>query len=324
MLDVSVVIPCHDAEPWLRQTLGSLLAQSHPPVEVVVVDDRSTDRSVEVARSFGDSIRIETADFGNAAQTRNHGASMVSGEAIMFMDADDVIGPEVIASLVAEIERHPEGIAACPWYRLERVAERWVRRPPSCTPRRPGQDTLDAWLRGWYHPPCSVLWSRAAWERVDAWDPRAGVNDDGEIMMRSFALGVSLHLTSAGESFYRRMPDGGESLSGRRRTESGLEARLYVVVKIARILRERGQLGRYRAALGRALSQILWDAEGDFPEIASSCRSYRREFGEAPWLRIGRGLVSRTRSLLRTDPESGTVAHRGPEDEIRHGLEEQS
>lgn len=327
-MKISVVIPCHNGEPYLAQAIRSALEQSRPPHEVIVVDDSSTDASAAVARTFGDAVRVESKAFKNAALTRNHGASLATGDAIMFLDADDVLGPDVLEALSAELKEHPHSIAACPWYRLELKGSRWIRQPPSCAPRGPDQDPLDAWLRGWYHPPCSVLWSRAALEVAGDWDDRADPNDDGELMMRALVRGVPLRLVQDGAAFYRRLPEGSMSLSGTRFTKAGLRSRLYVITKIARMLEERGRLDAHRPAIGHALSRILWDCGSDHPDVAEECRTRRRRYGEAAWRRIGRNLVRRVGAAVvgssREDVGDGPGAAEGEPEEVRYGLEEQS
>jgi hypothetical protein len=246
----------------------------------------------------------------------------------MFLDADDILGPTVLEALATEVERHPGSVAACPWYRLDLRGGRWVRRPPSCAPRRPGQDPLDAWLRGWYHPPCAVLWSREAYEQTGGWDSRAEVNNDGDLMMRALVNRVPLRLTTEGEAFYRRLPEGEVSLSGTRFTERGLRARVWVVTRIAKRLREQGRLAPYRDALGEAFGLLEIDCGARHPELAALCRTRRRQYGEAMWKRVARGLQRRTRAavlrrwgaLPRSDSKDAEAGAPTALEEIRYGL----
>lgn len=324
-MDISIVIPCHNGQPYLAQAIGSALAQTRPPAEVIVIDDSSTDDSATVAASFGGAVRLESRSFGSAARTRNYGASLAGGDALMFLDADDVLGPDSLEALANQLEQHPRSVVACPWFRLERVRGAWVRRPPSCAPKN-GRDPLDAWLTGWYHPPCSVLWSRGALEQAGEWDPRAGPNDDGDLMMRALVVGVPLRLTSRGESFYRRLPDGATSLSGTRFTEKGLRSRIFVVTRIAQMLDERQRLDDHRKAIGHALSIILRDCRGEHPKLEQECRFLRNRLGEPRWRRIGRTLLRRVRAhtisrLRRTNFSSQDPSGDSTElEEIRFGL----
>ena len=326
---VSVIIPCHNAEPYLAQTIGSVLEQSRPPDEIIVVDDGSTDGSRAIAASFGDRVRVVQERNGNAPATRNRGAALATGDALMFLDADDVLGPTALEALVEELERQGGGIAACPWYRLELTDGVWVRRPPSCAPRRPGQDALDAWLRGWYHPPCSVLWARAAYERTGGWDPRARVNNDGDLMMQALARGVPLHLTSDGAAFYRRLPEGAVSLSGTRFTEVGLRARIGVIERVAGELESCGRLGPYRAALDEAFGHLTGDCSNSYADLAAECVRLRRRYGDPTWARAAQGFLRRARARLRrlrqaVSPRSEAHPEAHPEaplEVIRFGLD---
>lgn len=281
-MKISVIIPCHNGERYLAQAIGSALDQTTPAHEVIVVDDASSDGSLALAHAFAQrlpsGVRVLAERFNSATRTRNMGAQTASGDALMFLDADDVLGPDVLRVLAAELQRGPGRIAACAWARLAEIGGRWVRQPPSCAPRMTGEDPLSAWLTGWYCPPCSVLWSRAAFEGAGRWDERAVVNQDGDLIMRALAYGIPLTESAAGIAFYRRTP--GESLSGTRLTEAGLRSRLRTVRKIATLLEDQGTLTRQRRdAIRAALARIGTDAARRHPELTADARVLTTRFG---------------------------------------------
>lgn len=86
---VSVVIPCYNGESFLRETLESALKQSHAPSEIIVIDDGSTDRSADVAESFGAPVSVIRQENQGESVARNRGMDEASGEWIAFLDADD-------------------------------------------------------------------------------------------------------------------------------------------------------------------------------------------------------------------------------------------
>ncbi len=86
---VSVVIPCYNASPFLRETLDSALNQTHPPLEVIVVDDGSTDDSATIAKSYGPPVRVIRQENQGESVARNRGIDEAQGEWIAFLDADD-------------------------------------------------------------------------------------------------------------------------------------------------------------------------------------------------------------------------------------------
>ncbi|MDZ7757188.1 glycosyltransferase family A protein [Rhodohalobacter sp.] len=150
----------------MDRPFGSLLEQSRPPEEIIVVDDGSTDRSTEIAQSFGEAVTVLSSGGGGAPKARNLGADYASGDALMFFDADDVLGPGVLDSLVNELEKNEDGIIVCPWFRMEKVDGKWIKRPRSCLPLKNEKNYLSGWITGRYHPPCSVLWSRTAYQKT--------------------------------------------------------------------------------------------------------------------------------------------------------------
>ena len=276
---ISVIVPVLDAEAYIAQTLRSALNQTMPPAEIIVVDNGSRDASVTIARSFGGIVRTIVAPEGGAASARNAGAALASGDALMFLDADDLLGPTALEELSAALGERPGAIACCPWMRYELSDGCWLASPASCAPRRRRHDDLAAWLTGWYHPPCAVLWSRSAFEASDGWDPQSSVNDDGDLMMRAFVSGTQLVRTSGGTAYYRRLPGDAVSLSGRRRTRPGLEARLRVLDRIAERLTQAGRISRYHAPLAEAYDDILRDCSEEVRDLAARARAAAESHG---------------------------------------------
>lgn len=93
----SVVIPLHNAEATLAETLATVAAQTLQPFEVIVVDDGSKDRSVEIAKCSGVVTQILSSNARNAAETRNIGIREATGDWIALLDADDLWEPTHLA-----------------------------------------------------------------------------------------------------------------------------------------------------------------------------------------------------------------------------------
>ncbi|MDO8860414.1 glycosyltransferase [Haliea sp. E1-2-M8] len=301
-MKISVIIPCHNAELYLAQTIGSVLDQNHCPNEIIIVDDGSTDRSLEIARRFqlaaGDLVQVYSESFRNAARTRNLGASLANGDALMFLDADDLLAPDALESLAAGLADRPGGIAACPWRRLELENGEWISRPASCARRRPDQDALSAWLVGWYYTTCSVLWSKKAFVHTGGWDEETFLNDDGDLMMRALLSDIPLIETASGTSYYRRLPEGQTSLSGKRYTYGGLIGRMAVIEKVARMLEEQKRIDIYKPSVSHAFALIAADAAGRFDGLCQQARTRMRQYAPSLW---SRALASRARSRVSSN-----------------------
>jgi glycosyltransferase involved in cell wall biosynthesis len=90
---VSVVIPCYNGARFLREALESALRQTHAPLEVIVVDDGSTDDSVGIAEAVGSPVRVIQQAHGGESVARNRGIEEARGDWIGFLDADDLWEP---------------------------------------------------------------------------------------------------------------------------------------------------------------------------------------------------------------------------------------
>lgn len=111
MKEVSIVIPAYQSAEWIEASVASCLSQTHPPLEVVVVDDGSTDGTAEICAALGGHVRYEKLANGGVSRARNVGASLTSGEWIVFLDADDVLLPHALEVLVGTAVKADAGVA---------------------------------------------------------------------------------------------------------------------------------------------------------------------------------------------------------------------
>jgi glycosyltransferase involved in cell wall biosynthesis len=105
---VSVVMPVFNAAPYLREAIDSVLTQDYPALEMIVVDDGSTDGSTEILRSYGDRIRVLAQERRGPAAARNIGVRQARGDYIAFHDADDFWMPHKLTEQVALMREAPQ------------------------------------------------------------------------------------------------------------------------------------------------------------------------------------------------------------------------
>jgi glycosyltransferase involved in cell wall biosynthesis len=104
---VSVIIPAYNAEHFICETVDSVLGQTYANLELIVVDDGSTDRTRELLLSYGNRLRyLYQENSGSCSKPRNEGVKIASGELIAFIDADDIMAPDRITKEVALFSRH--------------------------------------------------------------------------------------------------------------------------------------------------------------------------------------------------------------------------
>lgn len=105
---ISCIIPVFNGEKYLAEVLDSILAQTYRPIEVIVVDDGSTDRSAAIAKQYAPIVRYLSQLNAGPAAARNLGLGAAQGEFIAFLDADDLWHQEKLARQVARFEARPE------------------------------------------------------------------------------------------------------------------------------------------------------------------------------------------------------------------------
>ena len=128
---VSVIIPVYNGERFLAEAIDSVFAQVYRPIEVIVVDDGSDDRSAEIARSYAD-VRVLSQGNSGLAAARNAGIAVATGAFIAFLDADDVMLPTNLRIQVDYMHDHPEvGCTLGAWENFGApVDDKWQVDPP--------------------------------------------------------------------------------------------------------------------------------------------------------------------------------------------------
>lgn len=106
---VSIIIPAFNAQEFISYTLESVRAQTYKNIEIIVIDDGSTDQTRQIVQSYGHGIRYHYIEnSGGAAVPRNVGIQQSSGDFLCFLDADDIMPSDRIATQLDCMMRHPE------------------------------------------------------------------------------------------------------------------------------------------------------------------------------------------------------------------------
>ncbi|MBI5650359.1 MAG: glycosyltransferase [Chloroflexi bacterium] len=182
MTRISVIIPCYNHAHYLGEAIQSARAQTYREVEIIVVDDGSTDHTAQVAAAFGESVRyIYQANAGLAA-ARNAGIRASTGEYIALLDADDLWHPEFLQTLAAILDRDPALGAVYCGSRF--INARGEVLPQVITRTVPANALHDALTGGEFFPPCAVLTRKSVFQRVGFFDETLSASEDWDMWLR--------------------------------------------------------------------------------------------------------------------------------------------
>ena len=282
---VSILIPCFNAERWIGQAIGSALAQTWSRKEVIVIDDGSTDGSLEVIKSFGDRIRWEAGPNRGGNNARNRLLQMAQGAWLQYLDADDYLKPDKVASQIAALDDEPEadilfGPLTVEWHAngSTRVALEEIPEPH------------DRWilLALWRLPQTGAsLWRKAALEDAGGWSVNQPCCQEHELYLRLLLAGKRFAYHPAGGAVYRRFSGGSVST---RDPALVRRERLKIEQRIEDHLSAVGELTRERQwAINQArfdMARSVWnenrsEARAIFATIASA-ETFRPAGSRAP------------------------------------------
>ena len=104
---ISVIICVYNGEQYLNESIGSVLQQTYSPLELIVIDDGSTDGSAEIIQQYGSRVRYHFQENQGIGPARNTGVALAKGNYLAFLDADDLFTPERLALQMAAFAADP-------------------------------------------------------------------------------------------------------------------------------------------------------------------------------------------------------------------------
>ncbi|MEQ9359070.1 glycosyltransferase [Coleofasciculus chthonoplastes] len=256
---VSILIPCYNAEQWIAEAIESALNQTYPHKEVIVVDDGSTDGSLEIIKTFSDRIRWETGlnRGGNAA--RNRLLELSTGEWLQYLDADDYLLPDKVEKQIqflgevadadviyspVIVEYHQDNHS---WQKVDQIPE----PPPH-----------DPWilLARWHLPQTGgSLWRKEAIVDVGGWNEHQNCCQENELYLRLLMAEKHFKYFDTPGAVYRAWS---ELTVCRKDPSETYRRRLEIKDKIEQYLEARNELSQLRQdAINQArfeCARLIW------------------------------------------------------------------
>ncbi|MBK7801068.1 MAG: glycosyltransferase [Chloracidobacterium sp.] len=185
MKKVSVVIPTYNYGRFIAEAIGGALGQTLEPVEIIVVDDGSTDDTEKVVREFGNRVRYIRQENAGVCAARNRGVAESSGEYIAFLDADDIWLPEKLEKQIAKFAEDKEiGLVHCGMREFDSETGETIRLHLDG-----GEGSVADNLLLWKEPVIvgpggTVVVTREAFEKSGGFDTEMKVGEDWDFCYR--------------------------------------------------------------------------------------------------------------------------------------------
>lgn len=306
---ISVVVPCYNAERWVAECIQSCLDQTYQPIEIIVVDDGSTDQSqriiLNLSRSSHVSIRFIEGSHKGACAARNRGLAAATGDYVQFLDADDLMCSRKIELQAIASMHNPDAVPCGPWLWLQPSNGEWLTELPRQHMSNSG-DLIHEWLEGRFLAAHSFLWPRRLIIELGGWDESLSSFQDGDLFIRAVLNDIPFVFVPEAVAYYRT----GSNFSSvsSMRTMDSLNSRIRVLDKVQAALENRGDLQKYRAGLAKSHYALARAFSLDQPDEARNC--FKRFLELSPDGRVPGGFANHLATRLLGVVKKEKLAHK--------------
>lgn len=217
-LKVSILIPCYNAERWVRAALESALKQTWINKEIIVVDDGSTDGSAKVLEQFmSRGVKIIRQENRGQCVAANRAFAESTGEYIKFFDADDLLAPGTVELQMARLAGSTTAVASCEWGRFygEDLSTFRLSRETVWRDMDAREWLVESWRRARPMMQCAIwLIPRQLLLKTGLWNEQLTLINDFEFFARVLSHASDVRFTPGARLYYRSGLPG--SLSGRK------------------------------------------------------------------------------------------------------------
>lgn len=204
---VSILIPCYNSEQFVADTIECCLAQTYPNIEIIVVDDGSTDNSFDIAKSFNSTnIKVYRQMNSGACSARNNAFRKSTGEYVIYLDADDIINSTYIAEHIARLQdADNKCISFGKWGKFRNsikdaiFPDRYFYRDYT----NPFNLLIDLWETGGMLQTSCYMVHRSLVYESGGWIENLLMNQDGDFFSRILMIASKANFVSNAKVYYR-------------------------------------------------------------------------------------------------------------------------
>jgi glycosyltransferase involved in cell wall biosynthesis len=234
---VSVIIPLYNCENYIEATIDSVLQQTWSNIEILIVDDGSTDHSLAIAKKIvSDKIKVFEQVNKGASAARNLGLMHAKGDYIQYLDADDLLSPDKIEKQLIALAGTKDQIAVCPTIYFFNWENHLEKKPEAreLTYLYTTTSTLNFLLNLYGVNGNGSMITIHAWltpktiiNAIGSWNEEISVDDDGEYFCRVVLSAAKIIFTDNVYSYYRKYKNGNNLAN--RKTLSAIESTYYAL-----------------------------------------------------------------------------------------------
>ncbi|MBE9209049.1 glycosyltransferase family 2 protein [Nostoc sp. LEGE 06077] len=285
---VSIIIPCYNAASWIGETLESALNQTWKNTEIIVVDDGSTDASLEITKKFiFRGIKVISQTNRGASAARNRGFQESQGGFIQYLDADDLLAPDKIERQLKIFNStdNLEYIASGEWARFYQKPQEALFLAQSIWQDMSPVDLLvEAWENHLMMHPAAWLVPKQIAEKAGLWNESLSLNDDGEYFCRVLLASKGVKFCQGAKSYYRS--GNTNSLSGSKSRRAWESAFLSSEIGTTNLL-AREDSPTTRHACATVFQRFIYEVYPDVPDLRKKAETKVQQFGGSDIKPIG-------------------------------------
>ncbi|MBP1839110.1 glycosyltransferase family 2 protein [Formosa algae] len=277
-IKVSVVIPLYNASTFLKETIDSVLNQSHTNIEIIIIDDHSTDDSFNKALEFqSENIIVKLNKGKGACAARNYGFELSTGDYIQFLDADDILSKDKIAKQVEALNESKTELAVCNTVHFSgRIEEgKCVDHAYVFSTSKPDELFINLW--GGNNLPMHMI-QTSAWltprtliEKAGLWNESLAKDQDGEFFARVGLQSSGIIYVPEVINYYRKHNTGKNIASQKK--EIHLDSLLKATNLKAKYLFSRTESDASKQAIATQYKHVAIDAWPQYKTIYNTAIS---------------------------------------------------
>lgn len=288
---VSIIIPVYNKGAYIKETLDSALAQSYTKIEIVLVNDGSTDGSLAILREYADRfpdiVRLINSENRGVSAATNLGIEAAKGEYLQFLDADDLMSADKIEGQIQLLSgKGKKTLATCEWVNFKDDIHQYSRVPYGVF--RDFASGLDLLLRFWNHQEMmaisSYLTHRDLIQQAGPWDEPLTINQDGEFFCRILLKAKEVLFEPNGTVFYRQPGHGNVS---QQKSEKAALSLLDSLKSYEKSVLEVEDSFRVRLALKKVYQKYLYDIFPNYRGLLIDARNRMKALGVKERTSIG-------------------------------------